>query len=167
MSATLLTSQSDVFTALVGFLQGIYPQASIVRALDNQVPMPRENVIVLTPLSVTRLSTNVTTYDADTGLLTLKMPSEYLIQVDCYGASAQDTAVTLAVLWRDALTVDQFPDGITPLYAEDARQIQFENDQRQYEERWKVEIRLQYNAQVTLPYEAATHLDVPVFEAVM
>jgi len=166
MSATLLNTQVDVFTALVGFLKGVYPQAAVVRALDNNVPMPRENVIVLTPLSAKRLSTNVTTYDADTGLVTLRMPSEYTIQVDCYGDTANDTATMLAVLWRDGVAVAQFPDGITPLYAADARQMPFQNDERQYEERWMVEITLQYNAQVTLPYESAISLDVPVFKAV-
>ncbi len=162
MSTTLVNTQSDVFTALFAYLQGLFPGVPIIRGLDNNVPMPNTDSIELTPLYEKRLSTNVRSYDPDNGIVTLRMGTEYTIQVDCFGSTANYRATVIALLWRDDAAVSQFPDGITPLYADDPRQIQFQNDQNQYEERWMVEIKLQYNALVSMPYESAQALNLAI-----
>lgn len=166
MSTTIVNTQFDVFTALGSYLQGIFPSVPVVRGLDNNVPMPNTDSIEVTPLYEKRLSTNVRSYDPDAQIVTLRMAAEYTIQVDCYGSTANDKATVLATLWRDDAAISQFPDGITPLFADDPRQIQFQNDQNQYEERWMVEIKLQYNALVSMPYESALNLNIPVLNAV-
>lgn len=76
-----------------------------------------------------------------------------------------DMAVTVSTLLRDEFATDQFANqspsyDVTPLYADDARQVPFTNDQKQVEWRWVVEALLQANVVVSVPMQFADSVGV-------
>ena len=63
MTATLDTTQSDVFAAIRAFLLGVLPpEVEIIKANDNSVPMPQGPFVCMAPGKMERLSTNLTAY---------------------------------------------------------------------------------------------------------
>ena len=80
-------------------------------------------------------------------------------QCDVHGLNSADNAQVISTLFRDSYAVDQFAGSgfgdITPLHADDPRQVPFINDQQQWENRWVVEALVQANQVVTLPQQFA------------
>jgi hypothetical protein len=82
-------------------------------------------------------------------------------------SDAGDMAVTVSTLLRDEYGANQFANqsphyDVTPLYADDARQLPFINDQQQYEWRWVVEALLQANVVVSVPMQFADVVGIEV-----
>lgn len=86
------------------------------------------------------------------------MPTEIGVQLDVFGPSSAENAQIISTLFRDEFAYD-FIQGlntdISPLHADDPRQMPFINDQAQYENRWMVEALLQVNETVTVPQQFA------------
>lgn len=79
--------------------------------------------------------------------------SDAVIQLDVHGSLSADNAMKISTLMRDGLAVDAFQainPAISPLYADDPRQMPFINDQKQYENRWIVEAHIQVNQTVSV-----------------
>lgn len=156
----------------------------VVRAQANRVPEPDvPDFCVITPLRRPRLSTNVSSYYdplAATppvlnafGLRNVMQPTQIDYQLDVHGPSSADNAQIIATLFRDIYAFEFFRNNaaavspspgvipeIQPLYADDPRQMYYENDSGQVEDRWIVEVSLQGNAVVTVPQDFAAQLDV-------
>ncbi len=167
MTGDILPSvtETDVFTALRAFLLTVVG-CPVVRTQVNRVPMPLGDFIALTPISAAPLETNTDTYTASTK--TVLRPTEYTIQIDCYGAAASDRALTIASLLRDSYAVDQFAlqgFDVSPLYAGDAKQMPLIDGEEQYEERWTFNAVLQVNGLITLPEQTADTLTVGLIPA--
>lgn len=102
-----------------------------------------------------------------TGQTTITQSAEVIIDLDFHSAdgTAGDLAMTVSTLLRDEFGVSQFlgqsPNyGVTPLYADDPRQIPFVNDQQQVEWRWRLETHLQADQAVAVPQQYADAVDV-------
>lgn len=83
---------------------------------------------------------------------------EQRLQIDVHGPSAYQNAMLISTIFRDETGVKAFADtgyDVTPLHADDPRQIAFTNDQQQYEERWVVEACVQINSVVSVPQQFA------------
>lgn len=83
-----------------------------------------------------------------TGAKQIEQGTEVVIQLDVHGPASWDNAVTISTLFRDEYAVQQFadqPSSVVPLYADDPRQAPFDNEGRQYENRWIVEVHMQIN----------------------
>lgn len=148
----------DIFTVLRAFILTVVG-CPVVRAQNNRVPMPVGDFIALTPRSAVPLETNTDSYTATTK--TVMRPTQYTIQIDCYGQLASDRAQTIASLLRDSYAVDQFAAqgfDIAPLYAGDAQQMPLIDGEEQYEERWTFDAVLQFNPVITLPEDTADTL---------
>lgn len=90
-------------------------------------------------------------------------PTKFLVQLDVHGPASADNAQIISTLFRDEFGVDAFTalnPNVTPLYADDPRQMPFINDQQQYEDRWIMEAFLQVNATVIIPQQFADSLNV-------
>ncbi len=164
MSADIVPSilETNVFTALRAFILGLVA-CEVVRAQGNRVPMPVGDFIALTQTGTQLLSTNTHTYDVNSE--TILSPTQFTIQVDCYGANSQARAKTIATLLRDdygcqALAASGFD--ISPLYAGDAHQMPLVDGELQYEERWTFECVLQINPTITVTTETADTLSIDV-----
>lgn len=103
-----------------------------------------------------------------TGALSALQETEILYQLDVHGPNSSDNAEIITTLFRDEYAVEQFASlisGVTPLHADDPKQIPFVNDQQQYEYRWVVEARIQANqAVISIPQQFASAFDVTLVE---
>ena len=96
-------------------------------------------------------------------------PSRWIIQTDFHGnqTTAADLAQTFSTLFRDAYATTFFANqsaSISPLHADDPRQMPFINDQQQYEWRWIVEAQIQVNQKVLVPQQYADKVTVGLIE---
>lgn len=104
------------------------------------------------------------------GTQQIMQPTKFTVQLDFHSApisNAGDMASVVSTLMRDAYAVQQFANqqpnfGIFPLYADDARQMPFQNDQQQWEWRWVTECVLQSNIIISVPQQFADNLTVDV-----
>ncbi len=95
---------------------------------------------------------------------------EWTIQLDFHSASltsAGDMATVVSTLMRDAFATQQFAEqspyyGVSPLYADDPRQMPWVNDQQQVEWRWVLEAKVQAPEQVVVPQQYADVVEVDV-----
>lgn len=173
MSATISITQQDLFLTLWTFITGVIPGAAqpdpnvkpeveVVQGLDNKVPPPPGPHIVVTVMFFNRLATNIRSYndpavaDPDTedgGTEAIQQNAACHVQIDCYGPDSQDWAIMLTTLLRDPYGCDALAPNVSPLHADDPKQIPLVDSEAQYEQRWLVEAVLQYNPIVTVPMQ--------------
>lgn len=89
------------------------------------------------------------------GILSLEQHSRFTLQADVHGPNSADNAQIITTIFRDGAGVDIFagirPQGdIVPLYTSDPRQMVFNNEAQQTENRWVAEIELQVNQVVAV-----------------
>lgn len=96
------------------------------------------------------------------GQTTITMATKVTIDLDFHATdgTSGDLANVVSTLLRDPFGVNQFANqspnfGTVPLYADDAVQRPFFNDQQQVEFRWVVQALLQANITVTVPQQFA------------
>lgn len=160
MAITTNITEKQVFTALRAFLLTIV-DCELIRLPVNRAAMPKGAFVALSPGANVALSTNVTAYAASTKTVT--RPSQFSVQVDCYGTGSGDRAVAIATLLRDAYACEQFAASgydIQPLYAGDAKQLPLVDGEAQYEERWSFDAVLQFNPSMTTPQDSANTLTI-------
>jgi hypothetical protein len=90
------------------------------------------------------------------------------IQVDVYGPNSGNFAQIISAMFRDGFAVDQFAASspeISPLYADEPRQLAFSDGEQQYENRWSIDVQLQVDQTVTVPQQFADALKVNVVNA--
>ena len=164
---TISIIDTDVFTALRTYLLSLAPTgAEVIRGQDNQVSMPVGNFATMTSNMLIRLATNVTKYDPliGTGQKEVLTAFRYPIQVDFYGPLSQPWAAQAKSLFRDSYAVDLFPSNIVPLFADDAIQLPLVNGEEQWEQRWKMQMSVQYNPEITVAQDFATSLTATIIE---
>ncbi len=94
--------------------------------------------------------------------------TEVTFQIDVHGPNSADNAETISTLFRDDYTVRAFESygyDVTPLHADDPKQVPFLNAEEQFETRWIVEACLQVNQVVSPPQQFATQLKIPLVVA--
>lgn len=104
------------------------------------------------------------------GIKALMQPVEWTIQLDVHGPNSGDNSVAITAAFRDDYAVTQFQTygfDVTPLYADDAKQIAFITDQSQYEERWIIEACLQANQIVSVAQQFTNLLGPVVLNEVL
>ena len=170
--AVISISETNIFTVVKALIDSLGlnnppvnppapTAAQVIRAPVNRAPTPPIGFIALTPGKQKRLSTNVNSYQVPQagvlapGTIGQMMPTEWTIQVDCYGPAAGDWAAIIKNIWRSEYAVDFMSLGnsgfdLAPLYAEDAMQMPLVSGEDQYEERWTFPVALQSNPIVTL-----------------
>ncbi len=165
MPATISTTNDAVFAALRAFLLGVLPAGvEVIQTHDNRVPLPIQGLGFVTMNNVhqKRLATNVTSYTASTKAVSAA--TEYQIQLDMYGDASGEWAQIVQTLFRDEYATEAFPPGIQPLHADDPIQLPLINAEHQFEQRWKLQVFIQYDPIVTVASSSATMLDVGLKE---
>jgi hypothetical protein len=89
---------------------------------------------------------------------------DFIVQLDVHGPNSAENAQVISTLFRDLYATIWFAangDGnVTPLYADDPKQIPYIQDQQQFEDRWIVEAHMQVNATILLGQQFADALAV-------
>jgi hypothetical protein len=167
---SLAPTQSDIQTALRAFLIAILPTTvEVIQGEDNKVPEPQgPDFVSMTVLRRPRLGTNVDTLSSTGDQQSTKQPTMVVVQLDVHSndiLTASDNAQIISTLFRDEFATTFFADypGITPLYADDPRQIPFINAESQYEPRYVVEAVLQADQVVTTAAQSADTVTVGLY----
>jgi hypothetical protein len=180
VSVTISLTEVQIFTALRSFLASILPSGvTIIRGQQNQTTLPPTPYVVMTPITRTRLATNI---DSITPPGTLPTTQDFLtpirldVQIDCYSTpnavsviAASDLAQIVQTLWRDDFGVSYFAGlgiSVTPLYTGEPRAYDFVNDQDQYEYRCGFDISMEIDPIITAPQQYANVLNPALFSVV-
>jgi hypothetical protein len=152
MSAVVSITQSEVFTEIRSFIQGLV-NCEVIQGLGNGVPMPTGGFICITPLYQDRLSTNLNTFTDPVspalGSMSTLQATQFTIQIDCYGPNSAEWALAISTMFRDDYGCLALAPKCQPLYADNPRMIPLIDGEQQYEQRWAITALVQYNPVVT------------------
>lgn len=150
------TPHNDMLVALRAFLLSVVPPGTeVILFQANRTPEPKGDFVMMTPLRMTRLSTNLDDFTGTATNITQAMQAD--VQLDFHGAdqiTPAEMATTVSTLFRSWVATDAFEASgyaMTPLYAGDPVQRPFINAEQQYETRWVVDASLQVNATTARP----------------
>ena len=161
MSVSIDITDQDVFTALVALLATFLPTGTpVVQGLDNEVAMPPTGFVLLTSGSMSRLGTNVHTYNSANQTKSVVASTRYEVGIDLVGPLSQSWAMQLQILFRDEYATSQMPANIQPLYTDDPMQIPLVAGEAQYEQRWRVRAHLEYDPTITTAQQSATAISI-------
>jgi hypothetical protein len=161
MTATVTILQSALYTTLGNFIMSMLglDAAHVVQGYPNRVAMPVGPFVNMTIISMKRLRTNVDTIP-DGGFPTevsAEQGTQVDMQLDCYGPASGDWATILTTLLRDNVGCVALAPTCQPLYADDPIRSPLVDAEQQYEDRWILNARIQYNpATVTIRQYADT-----------
>lgn len=163
-AVTISIPQSAVYAKLGNFIVSVLGLTApfVVQGYDNRVPMPKGPFVGMSAVLMKRLRTNVDTIGGALGLdpssISSEQGTEVDVQLDCYSPLAADWANILTTLLRDNVGCLALAPVCQPLYADDPIRAPLENGEEQYEDRWIVTARLQYNPVVTTSVQSANVL---------
>jgi hypothetical protein len=161
---TVSITESNVLAALRTFILSLV-SCEVIKGLGNRVAMPASDFIAMTPVIAPPLATNVSTFSDAPGAGTqnIERSTQYMVQIDCYGATAGDRATLISTLLRSEYACNSFAASgfdIQPLYAEDPKQMPIVDGEAQFEERWTFNAVLQMNPVISVPQDFAAALNV-------
>ena len=90
------------------------------------------------------------------GNVILTQPVKITFQVDVHGPNSADNAQTISTLFRSEIATSFFnapASGIDALYADDPRQMPFDNGEQQVEFRWIINAVMQANQAIPWPQD--------------
>lgn len=103
------------------------------------------------------------------GVEHLSQATEVTFQIDVHGPNSSDAAQTISTMFRDDVATNFFQangfTGISPLYADDPRQVPFVNAEQQFENRWIVDAVMQVDQVMTAPQQFAAAVSVGLIDA--
>lgn len=93
------------------------------------------------------------------GVANLTQATQTVVQIDVHGPNSSDNATIITTAFRDEIAADFFEamnSAISPLYADDPKQLPFQNAEQQWEDRWVIEANIEVNYTVTFPQQFFT-----------
>jgi hypothetical protein len=90
-------------------------------------------------------------------------PTQLTVQLDVYGPDSWANAQAIETLFRSSYgvqAIDVLSINAAPLYCDSARQIAFIDGEREYEDRWMMELALHVNPTIGTVQDAAEAIDV-------
>lgn len=124
----------------------------VIRGYMNRASKPASwDYVLITPLNMSRLATNRHNWNGGEGISSITQPAQRRVQIDCYGRFAAIWAKTLSTLLRDALACEFLePYGITPLYAEDPKDLTALEGDEQIHPRYMLGLMIQTDDTVSV-----------------
>jgi hypothetical protein len=160
-------SQDQVYQAMEAFLAGVLPSnVPVIRGLPNRAAMPPTppGFVAMQALFENRLrmaiDTFVTTGTAPPTTYSIEQGLELMMQVDCYGKHSGTWASIISTTFQDTYGCNALGPNCQPLYCNEARMIPLTNEELAYEERYSLDMRLQFNPVVTPPQQYTDALDL-------
>jgi hypothetical protein len=159
MPYTITPQQADIYTAVRAFLIAI-TGGTVVKGIPNRVAMPQASPgwITTTLIRRRRLNYNIDTWDEtldDPTSWSSETHYEVVMQLDIVGVNAFDWCGMIETLWFDDIGVQALLPTCAPLYTNPSHMAPLEDSEDQYEERWILEVVLQYNPVTTTPLQTA------------
>jgi hypothetical protein len=160
-SAQLYTIIGQFVQAVIGTDPATSQTVVVTRGQINLVAMPDSAFVNMQLFTMGRLRTNVHTYTVDQQM-EVEVGTKVKVRLDFYGPLAEDWSRGVTALWRDDYGCAFLASVGAPLYDGDPMQAALVNGEEQYENRWIVEMYLQYNPVITVPQQSATTFKVKV-----
>lgn len=130
------------------------PLNNVIRELSNKVPQPLGEFVLMRGLKKKNLGWNSSTFTV-AGMETILQPTEFKMQLDCYGPRAGDLATILGTIFEtDNAVAFMASSNITPLWGDEPIEMPIVNGEEQYENRFVLPIHLQYNPTFLTPQES-------------
>ena len=166
MSAVLSTDHRELYREIRLYLLGMFPAASsqIIQAFQNNNPLP-ENAIVMQALFERNLAETSTYYTPTQEQAHAQNSVDVRIQLSFYGPEAEKRSRTVYTLWKSYYSTDRMTL-CQPLYANGRDRRPYINESNQYEDRWIVDLSLQYNPRVTYAQDFTDSAEVTINPAI-
>lgn len=156
--AALNVADQEIYKDVRAFLLGLFPDANPKEIIQVNIgsqannPLPH-NAIVMQVLFNNNFDESVVT-PLPPDEASIQNSVEVRFQLDFYGPHAQKRSRTVATLWKnyyacEKLTVCQ------PLYVQSYNRHVYINDSNLYEDRWILDLGLQYNPEITVAQDYA------------
>lgn len=152
--ATLNATHQEIYKDIRAFLLGLFPgsEKQIIQSIQNNQPLPN-NAVVMNILFSSNFDTAVTTYRPSTAA-DIQNSVEVRMQLDFYGKDAESRSRIVNNLWRNDYACERL-SVCQPLYVQSHNRHPYVNDSNQYEDRWIMDVGLQYNPQVNVAQDFA------------
>lgn len=168
MSITITPTLQAVYASVYGFITGaLGSTVPVIQGLSNRTPMPPPvpGFVLMQAIHARRLRWNIDSWQNTTPppvTMTEEQALEVWLQLDFYGPTSLDYSTTISTLWRDEYGCNALAPTCQPLYADEARMIPLIDAEQQYEQRWSLDARLQYNpvTTITQAYAGSTQIGV-------
>ena len=162
--ATLNATDQEIYKDIRAFLLGLFPEAGsqIVQinvGVQANNPLPRD-AIVMQVLFDRNFDTAVVTPVVADNEAIIQNSVEVRLQLDFYGAPAQQRGRTVETLWRTYYACERL-QVCQPLYVQSYNRHPYVNDSNLLEDRWILDLALQYNPQVTVAQDFADTASAP------
>jgi hypothetical protein len=165
MPLTVSPSQSQVYAALVAYLQGVLPSnVKVIRGLPNRTAMPvtPPGFVMIQALDENRLRMAIDTFmtggNSPPTTSTITEGIEVPFQIDCYGPNSQDWASIISSTFQDTYGCNALAPNCQPLYCNRAHMVPLTNEELQLEQRWSLEASLEYSPVITVTQQYAGDL---------
>lgn len=174
-------SEADIYTACKDFVLAYglpaLPPDNVIQGWQNRAALPAgtNEYAIISLLFDTQHGTTVETFKADApdtappGQITAKALVEVQAQIDFCSRddAARQRARRLAVVTRSGIGVQFFNDrGLSCLYADNARDISFVGDAKQFVRRWMTVLHLTLWEGVTADFDYFNRVSVSRLENV-
>lgn len=158
--ASLSVTHQEIYRDIRLFLLGLFPgsELQIVQAAQNNQPLPN-NAVVMQVLFSGNFDIAVVTDRSVQGEQDIQNSVGMRMQLDFYGVDAEARSRAVNNLWKTQYTCDRL-SVCQPLYVQSYNRHVYVNDSNQYEDRWIMDLVLQYNPQVTVAQDFTS--DAPV-----
>lgn len=136
------------------------PPWTVQQGQQNRAPTMQAPFAIMQVVTRQRYATNSRRYGPD-GSVTIVNPERMGIQITTFGTGADNVVSLINTMWRDPDAVAWFRanvPGMAPLYASDPMQHPFTTAEKQYEDKWSVDLIADVLASVTKPGQSALHL---------
>ncbi|OBX10411.1 hypothetical protein QV09_05525 [Gallibacterium salpingitidis] len=150
MAAELNTTHNDIYREVRALLLGLFHLNGdqVIRGYSNNVPLPKNDFILMNIIHEQALSTNSYNYSKEAGNVEILQSTEVQMQIDFYGKTAAVNARVFCNLWRDFYSCEHLSH-CQPLYCDNPQYLPFTNEKNEYEERYTVTVHLTYNPVIT------------------
>lgn len=146
----------DIYTEIRDYLIELF-DCDVLQARNNNSPLPQDCITMLIQFEKD-LDMTSTYFDGATSKSQAQTSVEMIMQLDFWGGKAGAKARQTSTLWRSIYTTERLKK-CQPLYANNPKNLQYVNEKMDYEERYMLEIALQYNPFYT--YNQESGIDVP------
>jgi hypothetical protein len=108
----------------------------------------------------------VTSETMSAGSKTVTESVQWTVQLDLHGPNSGNFAQIVSALFRDEMATDAFAainPAITPLYADEPRQMPFTNAEQNYEGRYVLEVNLQVDQTISIAQQFADTVTIGLY----
>ncbi len=101
------------------------------------------------------------------GQMDLNQHTSLIFQLDVHGPNSGDNAQIISTAFRDEYAIEQFQHqglSVVPIYADDPKQVPFQNAEQQWESRWVIEAHMQANITVKVPQQYADEVVINIID---